>query len=741
MESNQPWLEIMIGYLEKGYPVIPLIGKVPKIKGWTKFCSSLPDKPTAVKKQTGIGLCLGPASRLMAIDIDSEDEEIHQIVPVSPLTKRGRIGETRFFQYSAEIASRSLAKVDILSDGRQTVLPPSIHPDTGQSYFWIGTPLLDIHYDEIPTLNPYVVERLLAREKAALPGESRPTKAVRTVSVTAGGGRNNCLKSQVVAGICKGKSLKVIAEEVFQYDIKNHTPPLFQDETEGYSAANEVVARKNAYKFVASISKSFSLNSLAPYTSGNSSSKVFPIPLPPRVPACIDVDVERIPKALRRFVETTALSMGTDMAAVISPLLVALGAAIGSKVRIFPKRNADYFIVPNVWGCICGSAGSRKSPIMDKAFEPLRQIDQRLRKKFKADLKEWGSLSKEKRHLQEMPKQRNLVLNDATPEKIIEMLQAGQCLLELDELPLIFDRCSTSGRESLRSLLKTGWNGYKSISTHTVGGGERYAQTGCLSVFGGIQPDIAKDIFRSLFRGSSGDGLEVRFGCIFNIRGNREPKDIALNASDSQHIQDIFDYLFSDSLIKKISSNDRGDYRELRFPKEISGLFSAWDQKRMDRISKIPDGPHHSYLAKLDKLMIGLTGIFSLVREADKANGEEEISILDFKLAEWWTSFFENEFLIFLNGTADPELAAVYQLLEYFEANVFEDGESVRDIHRRQVSGLRQATRVKAGLKTLENFKYLTLVRVGSSTKVYLNKEYFRPPQAAATLTDQGDHS
>jgi hypothetical protein len=43
--------------------------------------------------------------------------------------------------------------VDVLISGKQTVLPPSIHPDTGNPYLWIGKPLLEWETAELPRIS------------------------------------------------------------------------------------------------------------------------------------------------------------------------------------------------------------------------------------------------------------------------------------------------------------------------------------------------------------------------------------------------------------------------------------------------------------------------------------------------------------------------------------------------------------------------------------------------------------
>jgi len=69
-------------------------------------------------------------------------------------------------------------------------------------------------------------------------------------------GRNNALKAQAFAGLCKKKPLDQIAAEVLDYDRRHHSPPLFEDPSEPYfaKAQNPEAA---ATAFVRSIARTF----------------------------------------------------------------------------------------------------------------------------------------------------------------------------------------------------------------------------------------------------------------------------------------------------------------------------------------------------------------------------------------------------------------------------------------------------------------------------------------------------
>jgi hypothetical protein len=233
-------------YYENGLSVIPVKprGKNPVILEWTKYCF---DKATEAEidawesAKYSVGLACGPASGIVALDIDTDDEDFKRNLPLSPVVRRGKKGEVRFFKYREEIKSVSLPFIDILSAGRQVVLPPSIHPD-GMPYVWITPDTLeDFNPSDLPDLDLSFLEKLKG-------GSTGPKIKVE--------GRNNKLVDIVSAMRGRGEPEDAIVNEVYEWDLRFHKPRLFTDSNERMKATNEDEAKKNAWNFVINVTKS-----------------------------------------------------------------------------------------------------------------------------------------------------------------------------------------------------------------------------------------------------------------------------------------------------------------------------------------------------------------------------------------------------------------------------------------------------------------------------------------------------
>ena len=170
-------------YIDAGLPVLPIApgtkkpgeykdGKWIGMYNWTRYGKALPTEEELERWSTwpdaGIGLICGALSGVVGLDVDTDDEHLlgalGQILPASPVRKKGKKGFTSFCRFNGE-ESRSwrvngATVLDLLSDGRQTLMPGTVHPD-GMTYVSLSEDTLD-NFDikSLPSLPGDFVERL-----------------------------------------------------------------------------------------------------------------------------------------------------------------------------------------------------------------------------------------------------------------------------------------------------------------------------------------------------------------------------------------------------------------------------------------------------------------------------------------------------------------------------------------------------------------------------------------------------
>jgi hypothetical protein len=182
-QNFSPYALVGARLVDMGYSAIPVAprSKCPGVwssgnwrvmADWTRFCGRLPtDIETSLwDRWPDAGVCVALGRGRVAIDVDTDDSEIQaaiaEVVGLSPVEKAGHKGYTAFFRASPAVKSASFRigdkpAFDLLAHGRQTVIPPTIHPQTGRAYEWLGGHTLEtITVDKLPELPDDVAARL-----------------------------------------------------------------------------------------------------------------------------------------------------------------------------------------------------------------------------------------------------------------------------------------------------------------------------------------------------------------------------------------------------------------------------------------------------------------------------------------------------------------------------------------------------------------------------------------------------
>lgn len=173
--SESPYARRAYFYLEQGYCVIPIApgtkrpGSYSEADGWRgmhdweRFFKRM---PTEIETEiwdkwpdAGIGLLLGKQSGVIGLDRDYDTDgtdALDRLIPYTPVKKKGKKGYTAFFRFNGEKSCsfniRGMRVLDVLSEGRQTLMPGTLHPD-GITYIYLTEDSLEeIKPADLPVL-------------------------------------------------------------------------------------------------------------------------------------------------------------------------------------------------------------------------------------------------------------------------------------------------------------------------------------------------------------------------------------------------------------------------------------------------------------------------------------------------------------------------------------------------------------------------------------------------------------
>jgi Protein of unknown function (DUF3987) len=249
--------------------------------------------------------------------------------------------------------------------------------------------------------------------------------------------------------------------------------------------------------------------------------------------------IDVLPPTLAKFVDAQHRAMGADPSAIAMAVLTAVAGAIHAETAI--RAGGGWWEKPILWTALVGQPSTMKSPIIDKARKPLSGIDNERHKLWQQTYKTWQQLTQKMTKMPPPAKPARCIINDATPEKVAEILSRDPsgALMVHDELAGWLDGFEryNSGQSS-RAFYLSSWNGGPHLKDR-VGKGkndpdaETRVDNLALCILGGIQPDKLAEL-----HDLTSDGLLQRVLPVLMVpaeRGN-EYHPVAIEEADYEKL-------------------------------------------------------------------------------------------------------------------------------------------------------------------------------------------------------------
>jgi len=562
-------------YLDKkdSLQCVPVNDKAPFIHGWQNIevTDEVIDawESEFVGRTNGFGVRAGQHN-LGWIDIDTDDVMmIHKIDDFMDLpqicSKRGKKGKTIFFRHDGNPkkgkyniylkGDRKKPVVEVNFTTGQTVLPPSIHPDTGLPYKWISQSLLEIDLDDLPFIDENKVEHLETILNASSLEEG--LKSVPTGITGDGSGKWRTMTSQAARLLHLGfdensiaKTLVGLDRQLFPGNQFFFSPKIGKDLV---SKENDI---ENAVMWIGTYKSNLmrqdpELRKVLSMSAKMSEAKEihgeWELPREIRNKKIVmEFPPHLIPDAFKIYCDEHSLQSGLPPETFWVAILSSLSAVVQAKVTI--EAMSNFHVHPSLSVMIIAPSGSRKDAVFDAAIEPLmklvnrdsekvdanfiekekdivHKIEDLSRKKKKAisenDQPAQEALNKEIILLQSelmnhKKKRPDFIFESGTQEKLYELMQKNQHMgifIRASEYVLATGAMNKKGNESLRGFYLKLFNGStKERFNHQTKTGTNVdikKVLGCALM--GAQTDvIAKDI-REMESGRQADGLLQRF--------------------------------------------------------------------------------------------------------------------------------------------------------------------------------------------------------------------------------------
>lgn len=417
-----------------------------------------------------------------------------------------------------------------------------------------------------------------------------------------------------------------------------------------------------------------------------------PTPLPDPLPPVDPFTADLLPNALRDWVMDIAHRMQCppDFPAVAA--MVALSSLIGARAVIQPKEKDDWQVVPNLWGAVVGRPGVKKSPALNETLKALRQLEAEELKKWQLEHHEWTMNCKVAEFLDEAkvkdakklknassksheevrafltdtvvpeePAARRFLVNDATVEKLGEVMQKNEwgTLVYRDELYGLLISLDRAGQEGSRSFYLTSYDGNQSYTFDRIMRGTVHLPRLCLAMIGGIQPGRIQEYVRgAVTGGNADDGLLQRFSITVwpdvaraYVHVDQKPDLVARESAAS-----IFNRL------AEMLPDDAGLPAVWRFTPDAQALFVNWLVEFEQEIRG--DELHPAMVAHLSKYRKLIPALALVCAMCDEPDGENLVSEEHLLRALNWCKYLRTHANRLYAAAVMPETSGAASLLK-----------------------------------------------------------------------------
>lgn len=462
-----------------------------------------------------------------------------------------------------------------------------------------------------------------------------------------------------------------------------------------------------------------------------------PEPLPSPLPTVPTFNAAWLPASVREWCVDTADSLQVPLDFTAVPAMVALAGAIGRRVGIAMKQHDRWHELPMLWGCVIGRPSSGKSPALTPARRMLERLAGEERKAYEGEKREHdgrvliaeaGKANAKKAiqaalkkgdtsaaesaadaalFVEEPPSEPRIVVNDATVEKLGELLNANpRGLVQFrDELAGWLANLDREGRESDRAFWLECWNGTGAFTVDRIGRGTVRIEACAVSILGGMQPGKLAEYVRGAIRGGfSDDGLIQRFQLAVypDLPTNWSYCDRRADPSSEARAWSTFQRLrVLDPDTIGAERADGIDVPFLRFDDEAQSLLIEWTTALMHRL-RAGEEPAwmESHLSKYRALAGRLALVLHL---ADGGTGNIAADTLATALD--WCDYLEGHARRIYAPAMDNGLSAAHLILK--KRAELGDTFTLRDMQRRCWAGLSDRDTIAEGLELLLEHRHL----------------------------------
>lgn len=450
------------------------------------------------------------------------------------------------------------------------------------------------------------------------------------------------------------------------------------------------------------------------------------------------IDDDCLPEVLVDWLRPAAKVIGCPFDFLVLSAIVEAGSLIGSRVRVKPLQNSDWFVVPNLYAGLVGLPSTKKTPALDETRKPILELqnkavikydgekaDYEIEAKFyekqsNAATKDCKTLDQYKLKLAtlEKPKQpivRRFETNDITAPKLIQFLAENPngLMLFRDELTGWLKSLEADYDKSARAFILELWKGAIAYELSRVDGREIRVTSGTFSIIGGIQPSKLQRYVAEAYSFDNSDGFLQRFLFAYPDTGRRTEKPTESDyramqkgfAAANESFAKLVEYDFNGRVIG--ANGDK--FHIFKFALDAQTEIDEWrdDTEAEAERLQTEDEAFSSFLYKIPKNCFAVALIFHCLENINQSFFPDEITrATALKAINYIEVLKSHARRVFALG--ENQIFALAQILiGKIKKGDLKQGFTGREVARKQWSGLKSKDIVQDVLSLLIDYGYL----------------------------------
>ena len=364
-----------------------------------------------------------------------------------------------------------------------------------------------------------------------------------------------------------------------------------------------------------------------------------------------NIPLDVFPAKLQDMVLALARQENYSIEYTMASLIAGASTAIGNSVNI--RIRGGWISSPILYMILVGRPGMGKTPPLDFAFRPIRKLDAKAIKQFKADMEYYNSILEnqkgkkdENSSLPPKPILKRTIISDFTPEALIRVLDDNSrgIVVYVDEIMGMFNTVNQYNKGQLIEQLLTAFSGKPLDVSRCSMPIPIHVERPFINIVGTMQTTRVHEL---VDKGYKDNGLLDRI--IFVYPSSQEISDWQIDEDSYSSSFEKYSGLWEE-VINKIceidfSSDESYDgilQNVLNFSQEASAYFTDWRNSLIKNINQIKDdGLVDSRVMKIPMITARLALVFQILRWACGEVHKDFVDIDSTKSAIRLSTYFE----------------------------------------------------------------------------------------------------